>query len=147
MKQFNKLIKIMKRLRNPINGCPWDRKQTGESLREYILEEAYELVEAIEMGSPSKQKEELGDLLLQIVFLSRINQEAGHFAIEDVIETISDKLIKRHPHIFGDLEVQSALAQFDRGRLAHRDIDTQDDRGGGDGDLNSDMSDGGGDFF
>lgn len=98
----------MKRLRNPINGCPWDRKQTGHSLKEYILEEAHELVEAIEMDSPEKQKEEMGDLLLQIVFLSRINQEQGHFDVSDVIDTISSKLIRRHPHIFGDTTVQSA---------------------------------------
>ncbi len=108
MKEFNKLIKIMKRLRSPINGCPWDRKQTGMSLREYILEEAHELVEAIEEGSFQKQQDEMGDLLLQIIFLSRINQEAGHFEVKDVIDSICRKLIRRHPHIFGDTTVQSA---------------------------------------
>lgn len=108
MKEFNKLVKIMKQLRNPINGCPWDRKQTGRSLREYILEEAHELVEAIEIDSIEKQKEELGDLLLQIVFLSQIHREKNHFTIKDVLGTINQKLIRRHPHIFGDLTVQSA---------------------------------------
>lgn len=108
MKEFNILIKIMKRLRNPINGCPWDRKQTEHSLKEYILEEAHELVEAVEMESPEKQKEELGDLLLQIVFLSRINEEQGFFSVKDVIGVINQKLIKRHPHIFGNTTVQSA---------------------------------------
>ncbi|UCH93534.1 MAG: nucleoside triphosphate pyrophosphohydrolase [Candidatus Aminicenantes bacterium] len=108
MKEFNKLVKIMKQLRNPINGCPWDRKQTGHSLREYILEEAHELVEAIEKDSIEKQKEELGDLLLQIVFLSQIHREKNHFTIRDVINTINQKLIRRHPHIFGDLTVESA---------------------------------------
>ncbi len=108
MKEFNNLIKIMKRLRNPINGCPWDRKQTGHSLKEYVLEEAHELVEAIEMDSPEKQKEELGDLLLQIVFLSQINLEKNNFSIRDVIDTINRKLIQRHPHIFGDIMVKSA---------------------------------------
>ncbi|MCP4147007.1 MAG: nucleoside triphosphate pyrophosphohydrolase [bacterium] len=108
MKEFNKLIKIMKLLRSPISGCPWDRKQTPHSLREYVLEEAHELVEAIDMESAKKQKEELGDLLLQIVFLSRLNQEKGNFDIRDVVDTISEKLIKRHPHIFGDTTVQSA---------------------------------------
>ena len=98
----------MKRLRNPINGCPWDRKQSPHSLREYILEEAHELVEAIDMDSSQKQKEELGDLLLQIVFLSQIHREKGRFSIKEVIETINQKLIQRHPHIFGDITVSSA---------------------------------------
>lgn len=108
MKEFNKLIKIMKQLRNPVNGCPWDRKQTPDSLREYIIEEAYELVEAIEMNSVAGQEEELGDLLLQIVFLSQMHREKDHFSIRDVINTINRKLIKRHPHIFADTTVRSA---------------------------------------
>ncbi len=108
MKEFNKLIKIMKRLRNPINGCPWDRKQTGHSLKEYILEEAHELVEAIDMEDHRKERDELGDLLLQIVFLSRMREEQGLFTIRDVIDSINRKLIRRHPHIFGDTSVQSA---------------------------------------
>lgn len=108
MKEINKLIKIMKRLRNPIDGCPWDRKQTPTSLREYILEEAHELVEAIDMESVEKQKEELGDLLLQIVFMSQIHKEKNNFSIDDVAKSINQKLITRHPHIFGDTTVQSA---------------------------------------
>ncbi len=108
MKEFIKLIKIMKRLRNPINGCPWDRKQTPLSLREYILEEAHELVEAIDMDVPEKQKEEMGDLLLQIIFLSQMHREKNNFSVRDVIHTINQKLILRHPHIFGDVTVQSA---------------------------------------
>jgi MazG family protein len=108
MKELNKLIKIMKQLRNPVNGCPWDRKQTEYSLREYILEEGHELVEAIDMGSAVKQKEELGDLLLQIVFLSQIHKEKNNFSIRDVINTVIAKLIHRHPHIFGDVKVNTA---------------------------------------
>jgi MazG family protein len=108
MKEFNRLIKIMKRLRNPINGCPWDRKQTPYSLREYVLEEAHELVEAIGTDSSEKQKEELGDLLLQIVFLSQLHREKGNFTIRDVIAAINQKLIRRHPHIFGTTTVKSA---------------------------------------
>ncbi len=108
MKEFNKLIKIMKRLRNPIDGCPWDREQSPETLREYILEEAHELVEAIDMGSSDKQKEELGDLLLQVVFMSQIHREEGNFSIREVIDGISNKLINRHPHIFGDTSVRSS---------------------------------------
>ncbi|MGE5340468.1 MAG: nucleoside triphosphate pyrophosphohydrolase [Candidatus Omnitrophota bacterium] len=108
MKELDKLIKIMKKLRNPINGCPWDRKQTEHSLREYILEESHELVEAIEMNSAQKQKEELGDLLLQIIFLSQIHREKNNFTLKDVIRTITAKLIHRHPHIFGDVKVNTA---------------------------------------
>lgn len=108
MKEFNKLIKILKRLRSPINGCPWDRKQTQHSIKEYVLEEAYELVEAIEMEAPEKVKEELGDLLLQVAFLSQLNVEKNNFSIRDVIDTINAKLIKRHPHIFGDTTVHTA---------------------------------------
>ncbi len=108
MKEFNKLIKIMAKLRDPETGCPWDNEQTPLSLREYILEEAHELVEAIDMNSIQKQREELGDLLLQIVFLSRIHQEKNNFSIAEVAETISQKLINRHPHIFGETSVTSA---------------------------------------
>ncbi len=108
MKEFDKLLRIMKQLRNPINGCPWDREQSPRSLREYILEEAHELVEAIDLESGEKQKEELGDLLLQIVFLSQIHREKNRFSIKDVIRTINRKLIRRHPHIFGNLTVHSA---------------------------------------
>lgn len=108
MEAFNKLVKILKRLRNPNGGCPWDRKQTLHSLKEYVLEEAYELVEAIELESVDKQKEELGDLLLQIIFLSQLHREKGHFTIKDVIETLNRKLIRRHPHIFGDVKVRTA---------------------------------------
>jgi tetrapyrrole methylase family protein / MazG family protein len=108
MKELNKLIKIMKQLRNPINGCPWDREQTPLSLREYILEEAHELVEAIDLDSVEKQKEELGDLLLQIVFMSQMHKEKNNFSLRDVADTINKKLINRHPHIFSDTTVQSA---------------------------------------
>lgn len=108
MKEFAKLIKIMKQLRNPIAGCPWDRQQTPLSLREYIVEESSELVQAIDQQAAEKQKEELGDLLLQIVFLSRIHQEQNHFSIRDVIATINEKLIRRHPHVFGQTTVRSA---------------------------------------
>jgi MazG family protein len=98
----------MKRLRNPIDGCPWDREQSPRTLREYILEEAHELVEAIDMNSIHKQREELGDLLLQVIFMAQIHREEGNFSIREVIDTISAKLIKRHPHIFGDSSVSSA---------------------------------------
>lgn len=107
MKEFNKLIKIMKKLRNPTNGCPWDLIQTENTLKEFIIEEAYELIEAIEINSIEKQKEELGDLLLQIIFLSQINMEKNNFNIKDVVNKINKKLIGRHPHVFDDLKINS----------------------------------------
>jgi MazG family protein len=94
------LVAIMDRLRGP-EGCPWDREQDYESLRRYLLEECYEVTEALDRGSPSALQEELGDLLFQIVFLSRLAQEDGKFTIEDVVRGIAEKLIRRHPHVFG----------------------------------------------
>ncbi len=103
--QFRKLMTIMYRLRKE---CPWDRKQSAESLREYILEEAYEAVETIDNAQWDDLKGELGDLLLQIVFQSVIAEEKELFNISDVIDSINRKLIERHPHIFSDVEVNSA---------------------------------------
>jgi MazG family protein len=108
MKEFNRLIRIMKKLRNPEKGCPWDLEQTEKTLKEYIIEEAYELIEAIDAGSARNQLEELGDLLLQIVFISQINQEKRNFSIKDVINHINHKLISRHPHIFSRVTVKTA---------------------------------------
>ncbi len=108
MDQMKRLINIMKRLRDKENGCPWDLEQTPESLRKYILEEAYEVLEAIEDNDRDELKKELGDLLLQIVFQSQIAEERGEFNIEDVAEGISDKLERRHPHIFGEKRTLTA---------------------------------------
>jgi MazG family protein len=108
MKEFSRLVAIMKKLRRPRGGCPWDLKQTAASLKEYVLEEAHELIEAIEGGDAGAVKEELGDLLLQIVFLARIAEENGQFTIRDVAAGISDKLVRRHPHIFGSVQVSGA---------------------------------------
>jgi tetrapyrrole methylase family protein/MazG family protein len=93
------LLKIMAKLRSP-SGCPWDREQTEQTLKEFLIEEAYETLEAIEAGTPEGLKEELGDLLLQIVFLSRIAEEKKEFDFSDVIHTLAEKLIRRHPHVF-----------------------------------------------
>ena len=90
------LVAIMDRLREP-EGCPWDREQSYETLRRYLLEECYEAVEAIDRGDPGGLREELGDLLFQIVFLSRIAKEEGKFTIEDVIRGIAEKMVRRHP--------------------------------------------------
>lgn len=99
---FDELIAVMAKLRGE-GGCPWDRKQTNETLRTYIVEEAYELVEAITGGIPSDIKEECGDLLLQIVFISQIAKENGQFEIDDVVSGIVQKLVRRHPHVFGSV--------------------------------------------
>ncbi|HZD61130.1 MAG TPA: nucleoside triphosphate pyrophosphohydrolase [Anaerolineae bacterium] len=101
------LVEIMSRLRGP-QGCPWDKEQTHESLRRYLIEEAYETIEAIDENDPKHLKEELGDLLLQIVFHSQIASETGQFTMDDVSGGIITKLIRRHPHIFGEVEVSSA---------------------------------------
>ncbi|MBU4486812.1 MAG: nucleoside triphosphate pyrophosphohydrolase [Candidatus Delongbacteria bacterium] len=102
MEQMQRLVGIMKRLRDKKDGCPWDLEQTPDSLKKYILEEAYEVIEAIEDNDPMELKKELGDLLLQIIFQSQIADESGHFNIEEVAKSISDKLELRHPHIFGE---------------------------------------------
>lgn len=95
------------RLRAP-NGCPWDREQTHDSLRTYLIEEAYEVVEALESKDDAKFAEELGDLLLQIVFHSQIAREEGRFEIADVIREIHDKMVRRHPHVFGNVTAKSS---------------------------------------
>jgi tetrapyrrole methylase family protein/MazG family protein len=102
---FDRLMDIMRRLRGH-GGCQWDAEQTHESLKRYLLEETYEVIEAIDAESTSMLKEELGDLLLQVVFHAVIAEEQGEFAIDDVIDTLNDKLIRRHPHVFADLKVK-----------------------------------------
>ena len=97
---FEKLVGVQARLRAP-NGCPWDREQTHQSLRTYLIEEAYEVLEALESGNDHKFVEEMGDLLLQIVFHSQIAREEGRFTVAEVIREIHDKMIRRHPHVFG----------------------------------------------
>jgi tetrapyrrole methylase family protein / MazG family protein len=104
---IDRLLAIMARLRGP-DGCPWDREQTLASLRPYVLEETYEVLEAIDAGDPREHCEELGDLLLQIVFQAQLAGEAGQFAFQDVAEAISNKLVSRHPHVFGDADVKDA---------------------------------------
>jgi MazG family protein len=98
---FADLVATMARLRAP-GGCPWDRAQTPSSLRPFLLEEAYETLDAIDRGEPARLKEELGDLLLQVVFHAQMAAEAGAFTIDDVVAGLVDKLIRRHPHVFGD---------------------------------------------
>lgn len=101
---FEQLRKIMAQLRAP-DGCPWDREQTHQSIKDCLLEETYEFLEAVESGDPSHMREELGDLLLQVVFHAQMASEAGTFDLDEVIHELSDKLVRRHPHVFGTTEV------------------------------------------
>ncbi len=97
---FEELLRVVSQLRGP-GGCPWDKEQTHASLKRNLLEECYEALEAIDDDSPDKLSEELGDVLVQIVFHAQIASEAGDFAMADVVDKIRDKLVRRHPHVFG----------------------------------------------
>jgi tetrapyrrole methylase family protein/MazG family protein len=105
--ELYRLVDVMKRLRSP-GGCPWDREQTHESLKPYLLEEAYEVLSAIDMHDDEELKEELGDLLLQIVFHAQLADEENRFSIDDVAESIVKKLIRRHPHVFSEVKVNGS---------------------------------------
>jgi tetrapyrrole methylase family protein/MazG family protein len=103
-RNLERLVEIMAMLRSE-RGCPWDLEQTHQSLKPYVVEETYEVLEAIDSGNPDKLREELGDLLLQVVFHAQLGAEVGQFNIDSVIDSISDKLIRRHPHVFSDTKV------------------------------------------
>jgi MazG family protein len=105
------LIKLMADLRHPTKGCSWDVQQTHETIAPYTIEEAYEVAEAIRKGTPQDLKEELGDLLLQVIFQARIAEESKHFDFADVATAITEKMIRRHPHIFGQMPQISAEEQ------------------------------------
>lgn len=108
--RFERLMGIMRKLRAP-GGCPWDAEQTHESLKRYLLEEAYEVIEAIDAKDRALLKEELGDLLLQPVFHAAIAEENGDFTMDEVLDAINEKLVRRHPHVFGDLVIETSEAQ------------------------------------
>ncbi|MGO9512170.1 MAG: nucleoside triphosphate pyrophosphohydrolase [Steroidobacteraceae bacterium] len=110
MSRLFELLAIMERLRAP-DGCPWDRQQTFATIAPYTIEEAYEVADAIERGDVSHLKEELGDLLFQVVFHSQIAREGGDFDFEAVVSAICDKLVRRHPHVFGDSDPLTAAEQ------------------------------------
>lgn len=110
MKKFQELVDIIATLRDPDNGCPWDLTQTATSLVPNFIEELYEVVEAIEEQDDEALCEELGDLLLHIVFQAQIASEEGHFDINEVLSTINTKLIRRHPHVFGDISLSDAYS-------------------------------------
>jgi XTP/dITP diphosphohydrolase len=123
------LIEIMAKLRSP-EGCPWDREQTHMSLRFHAVEEVYELMDAIESGDDHEMVEELGDLLLQVVFHCQLAQERGAYDFEKVAKTISDKLIRRHPHVFGDSDaktVDEVWTQWDKIKKAEK-VGTKQER-------------------
>lgn len=123
------LAEIMKRLRNPDGGCPWDIEQDFASIAPYTVEEAYEVADAIERNDMDALKDELGDLLLQVVFHSQMAAEAGHFTLQDVIAGICDKMERRHPHVFADVQADHAdavVANWETIKAAERS-DKQDD--------------------
>ena len=111
MADVQALLDIMARLRDPERGCPWDVKQDFASIAPYTVEEAYEVADAVQRGDMADLRDELGDLLLQVVFHARMAEEAGHFAFADVVAAISEKMLRRHPHVFGDATVEDADAQ------------------------------------
>jgi ATP diphosphatase len=108
---IERLRAIMAKLRDPDGGCPWDLQQNFATIAPYMIEEAYEVADAIDRGDRADLREELGDLLLQVVFHARMAEEEGSFAFDDVVEGICDKMVRRHPHVFGDAVVADAAAQ------------------------------------
>src|SRR2546425_8181238 len=122
MSEMDRLKRIMDHLRGP-DGCPWDREQTYETLATFLLEETYEVLDAMSSGTPGPHREELGDLLFQIVFQCRIAKERGDFDIEDVMREIGDKIVRRHPHVFGEGRLKTAdqvLAQWEQIKVEER---------------------------
>jgi tetrapyrrole methylase family protein/MazG family protein len=127
-KRFRDLVELMARLRSP-SGCPWDREQDHRSLRPCLLEETYEVLDAIDRDDPEELRQELGDLLLQVVFHAQLAAEAGRFDMGDVIQGLYDKLVSRHPHVFGEASAATpdeVLHQWDRLKQKERDEDTAD---------------------
>ena len=124
---FAKLCEIVARLRAP-EGCPWDREQTHQSLVPGLLEEAYEVADAIRTSDDANLREELGDLLLQVVMHAQIAREEGRFAMEDVSREVADKLVRRHPHVFGESEARdtgAVLRQWDAIKRAEKDSNNE----------------------
>ncbi len=129
------LVALMQRLLAP-DGCPWDREQTLETLRTYVIEEAHEVVDAIDRGSPDALREELGDLLLQIVFQSEIGRQKGWFGPDDVVRGIVTKMVERHPHVFGEGKLDTAdevLAEWEQRKAREREAKGKGDEGALDG--------------
>lgn len=122
---FEGLLMVMRRLRAPVNGCPWDLEQTHASLRNTLLEETYETLEALDSGDRARMVEELGDLLLQVVFHAQIGADEGRFTVVDVVEHLREKLVRRHPHIFGESSARTSgevIGQWERIKAAERSL-------------------------
>lgn len=111
MRPIDRLLAIMATLRDPQTGCAWDREQTFATIAPYTVEEAYEVADAIDHGDMAALRDELGDLLFQVVFHSQMAAEAGAFVFDDVVQAIADKMVRRHPHVFGDAEIRDAETQ------------------------------------
>jgi MazG family protein len=123
---IQKLVDLVQRLRGE-NGCPWDREQTRESLKPMLIEEAYEVLEALDGVSPAELKEELGDLLFQVVFHAQIAQEKGEFRLADIIDRLHEKMVQRHPHVFGDADLktsQDVLKNWEDIKAAEKGVDS-----------------------
>ena len=121
-----RLLGIMRKLRGP-DGCPWDREQTLDSLKSNLIEETYEVIDAIESGDRAELRGELGDLLLQVVFQAQICEEAGEFNFDDVVNGIADKLVRRHPHVFGDAQADTSgevLRNWEKIKKTEKDAET-----------------------
>lgn len=122
MKEFSKLLEIIERLLGP-DGCPWDREQTLNSMRSSVLEEVYEVIHAIESNNEGEIKEELGDLFFNVVFLSKLGEKEKLFRLNEVLTSINEKLIRRHPHVFGEvkeLKTEEVLAQWNKIKIEEK---------------------------
>jgi len=126
--RFGKLLTLIKRLRNPEGGCPWDIRQTKADVGRYLLDETYEVLDAVDRDSPAGMKEELGDLLFMVLFLARIAEEENLFGIDGILDDITAKMIRRHPHVFGDAKVEDAAEVKRNWDRIKRDVEK---RGGG----------------
>src|SRR5881275_116192 len=125
MKEFDRLVAIMATLRGP-DGCPWDREQTIDSLKPFVLEEAYEVLEAIDRHDHDALREELGDFVFEAVFLAQLEAEAGHFTIADSLESIADKLVRRHPHVFARDEERTTIDSAGAVKVCWEEIKAQE---------------------
>jgi MazG family protein len=131
-KWFTKLVALQARLRAP-NGCPWDREQTHDSLRKFLIEEAYEVLDAMDSGDRRKFAGELGDLLLQVVFHGILAEETGDFSISEVIESVHSKMVRRHPHVFGNAEARTSAAVLKKWEQIKAEERAAENKGRGDG--------------
>lgn len=122
MKNFQDLVEIVSKLRGP-EGCPWDKQQTHQSLKPFLLEEAYEVLDALDEAQPAKLQEELGDLLFQVLLHAQLAKEKGEFTIQEVIQTVAEKMTRRHPHVFGEADLSTpkeVLANWEQIKQAEK---------------------------